>query len=152
MLKPSVEYSPGPVFTVDVRPAPDVRDVAGYSAVILGSALYYFMLHRDAKQVLSRHRKSLAAMPVAIFALGPFHDTPEEMASARGTVDRYLAKNSWLSPVDVAVFGGRHDPATLRFPDNNPAMRGMKPSDARDWTAIREWAQGLQEPLGLGSS
>lgn len=137
---------------VDVRPADEVRDISGYSAVIVGSALYYFMLRRDAKRFLSRHRKSLESMPTALFALGPFHDTPAEMESARGPVDKYVAQNSWLAPVDIAVFGGRHDPSLLRFPDNNPAMKNMEPSDARDWNAIREWALGLRGPLGLGDS
>lgn len=137
---------------VEVLPAGEVRDLAGYSAVILGSALYYFMLHGDAKRFLSRHKKVLASLPVALFALGPFNDTPEEMASARGPVDRYLAKSAWLSPAAVAIFGGRHDPALLRFPDNNPAMRNMPPSDARDWDAIREWAGGLPQAMGLGAS
>lgn len=137
---------------VEVRPASDVRDLAGYSAVVLGSALYYFMLHRDAKRFLSRHKRTLTSLPIALFALGPFNDTPEEMASARGPVDKYLAKSEWLSPVSVAVFGGRHDPALLRFPDNNPAMRNMQPSDARNWDAIREWATGLPQALGLAAS
>ena len=136
----------------EVRPADEVRDLTGYSAVVLGSALYYFMLHRDAKRFLSRHRQALASVPIALFALGPFNDTPEEMASARAPIDKYLAKHEWLSPVSVAVFGGRHDPALLRFPDNNPAMRNMPPSDARDWNAIRAWAGGLPQALGVPSS
>jgi len=133
----------------EVCPAGDVRDLSGRSAVVLGSALYYFMLHGDAKRFLSRNRKALAGMPVALFALGPFNDTPDEMASARGTVDKYLAKTDWLSPVAVTVFGGRHDPANLRFPDNNPGMRNMPPSDARDWDAIRAWAASLPPLLGV---
>jgi len=137
---------------VEVLPAKDVRDVTGYEAVILGSALYYFMLHSDAKRFLARHRKTLASTPVALFALGPFHDTPEEMASARGPVDKYVAKADWLTPASVAIFGGRHEPSALRFPDNNPAMANMPPSDARDWDAIRKWADELPAALSLTSS
>ncbi|HET6498922.1 MAG TPA: hypothetical protein VFH17_07725 [Coriobacteriia bacterium] len=65
------------------------------------------------------------------------------MAGARKPVDRFLAKAPWLAPVSVAVFWGRHDPEHLRFPDNNPGMRNMPASDARNWEAIREWAAGL---------
>ncbi len=137
---------------VEVRPAGEVRDLEGYSAVVLGSAMYYFMLHRDAKRFLSHNRRALEGLPVALFALGPFNDTPEEMASARGPVDKYLAKAEWLSPVSVAIFGGRHDPSVLRFPDNNPAMRNMAPSDARNWDTIREWARGLPAAFGWESS
>jgi len=136
---------------VDVRPAGEVRDLTGYSAVVLGTAMYYFMLRREAKRFLARHRKTLSNLPVALFALGPFNDTPEELASARVPVDKYLAKSSWLSPVAVGIFGGRHDPSALRFPDNNPAMRNMPPSDARDWEAIGKWANELPAALGLAN-
>ena len=135
----------------EVRDAGDMRDISEYSAVVLGSALYYFMLHGDAKRFLARNRKALAGMPVALFALGPFSDTPDEMSSARGTVDKYLAKADWLTPVAVAVFGGRHDPDNLRFPDNNPAMRKMPPSDARNWDTIRAWAATLPPLLGVSA-
>ncbi|MBN2846986.1 MAG: flavodoxin domain-containing protein [Coriobacteriia bacterium] len=131
-------------YDVDVRDAKEVRDIGGYSAVVLGSALYYFMLHGDAKRFVSRHKKALAELPFALFALGPFHDTPEEMESARGPVEKFVAKSEWMKPVSVAVFGGKHDPTTLRFPDNNPGMRAMPASDARDWDEIRAWAEGLQ--------
>lgn len=133
----------------EVRDAGDVRDISEYSAVVLGSALYYFMLHGDAKRFLARNRKALAGMPVALFALGPFNDTPDEMSSARGTVDKYLAKADWLTP--VAVFGGRHDPDNLRFPDNNPAMRKIPPSDARNWDTIRARAATLPPLLGVSA-
>lgn len=137
---------------IDVRPASEVRDLSDYSAVVLGSALYYFMLHRDAKRFLSHNRKALSGLPVALFALGPFDDTPEDMESARRPVDKYLAKSDWLKPKAVAVFGGRHDPSRLRFPDNNAAMRKMPPSDARNWETIRSWAEGLPQALGMAAS
>lgn len=137
---------------VDVRPAREVDELSGYSAVVLGSALYYFMLHGDAKRFLRRHRKALSALPVALFALGPFNDVPEDMLSARRPVDRYLESHDWLKPKAIAIFGGRHDPALLRFPDNNAAMRNMPASDARDWEAIRAWAEGLVQVLGLAAS
>lgn len=136
-------------YSVDVRPAREVRDLSGYSAVVLGSALYFFMIHGDAKRFLRRNRKALAGLPVAWFALGPMNNTEQELTDARKPVDKYLAGASWLQPKSVVIFGGRHDPSKLRFPDNNPAMRSLPPSDARDWDAIRAWADGLPEALGL---
>lgn len=138
--------------SVDVRSANEVRDVGQYDGIVLGSALYYFMLRRDAKAFMARHRKALSGKPFALFALGPFHDTPDEMTGARAPIDRYLAKAPWLSPIATAVFGGRHDPSLLRFPDNNPAMRAMEPSDARDWDAIRAWANGLVPHFSAASA
>jgi menaquinone-dependent protoporphyrinogen oxidase len=135
----------------DVRPARDVRSLDGYSAVVLGGALYFFRWHSDARRFLARHRKALSKVPAAVFALGPIDDTPDGFADARKHLDGTLTKASWLAPVSVAVFGGRVEPSALRFPDNNPAFKAMPPSDIRDWTAIRAWADSLVEPLGLSS-
>lgn len=136
---------------VDVRPAGEVKEVAEYSAIVIGTALYFFMLRRDAKRFLARHKKALAVKPCALFAMGPWNDTPEEMETARKPVDKYLTTNAWFKPVAVEVFGGRHDPTQPRGFDNNPGMRQMPASDARDWGKIRAWAQTLPKALGLES-
>ncbi|HSK48183.1 MAG TPA: flavodoxin domain-containing protein [Coriobacteriia bacterium] len=133
----------------DVLHAKDVTDVAPYSAVIVGGPLYYFHWNRDARHLLSHHHKALAYKPVAVFAVGPMEDTEEQFESARGQLDKALAKFEWLKPKAVTVFGGKFDPTGLRFPDNNPGMKNMPASDIRDWDAIREWAAGLPELLGL---
>ena len=49
----------------------------------------------------------------------------------------------------MTVFGGVFDPTGLRFPDANPAMKKLPPSDLRDWEAIEAWADSLPEALGL---
>jgi len=132
-----------------VRAARDVNSLDDCSAVVLGGALYFFRLHKDARRFLSRHRKALMDMPVAVFAMGPFNDTEEEFAGARKHLDRALRKKPWLSPVAVGVFGGCFDPTGLRFPHKNPAMKQMPASDIRDWDAIRAWAESLPQALGL---
>ena len=53
-----------------------------------------------------------------------------------------------VEAVSVAVFGGVVDPAKLPFPFSH-----MEASDARDWDAIRAWAEevaalGAPEPVG----
>ena len=132
-----------------VRPAGEVTDLDDYAAVILGGALYYFRWHRHARRFLARHRRALAVLPVAVYAMGPLSDTAEEFDGARGQLDRALARQPWLSPVSVAIFGGRLDPEGLRFPDSNPAMKNMPASDVRDWAEIKAWADSLLDSLGL---
>ncbi|MDR3685805.1 MAG: flavodoxin domain-containing protein [Coriobacteriia bacterium] len=134
-----------------VRPAGEVRDLKGYSAVVLGTALYFFRWRGEAHRFISRNRSALSGVPVAVFGLGPIEDTPEQFEAARQHLDKGLAKHRWLALSSVAIFGGRLDPAHLRFPDNNPAFRRMAPSDTRDWDAVRSWAQGLIGALGLKS-
>lgn len=132
--------------TVDVLPARKVQTLAGYSAVVLGAPLYMFHIHKDARRFLAQHQKALAGgLPIAIFADGPFGDTDAKgWEMIRSKLDAELAALTWLKPAAVEVMGGKFDPANLKFPYNLiPAMRGMPPSDLRDWDAIRAWAGRL---------
>ena len=58
--------------------------------------------------------------------------------STGSQLERALAKERELHPVAVTIFGGVVDPAKLRFPLNR-----MQASDARDWDAIRSWADEI---------
>ena len=130
-------------------PARQVKDLAGYSAVVLGTALYFFHWRGEAHRFLKRNRESLASLPVAVFGLGPIEDTPEHFTGAREHLDKGLAKHAWLKPVAVTVFGGKVEPSALRFPDNNPAMRAIGPVDLRDFDAVDAWADSLPPAFGL---
>lgn len=134
---------------IDVRAAGDVDSLDGYGAVVFGGALYFFRLRREGRRFLSRHRKALSEMPVAVFGMGPIEDTEEQYVDARRHLDKSLNKNESISPVTVTVFGGAFDPTGLRFPDANPATKKLPPCDLRDWEAIEAWADTLPEALGL---
>jgi menaquinone-dependent protoporphyrinogen oxidase len=122
---------------VDVSDAGEVKRLDGYDAVVLGAPLIVGKLHKDARRLLSRHRKALEDLPVALFVLGPCknpHDD-DEWSDCRAQFDKALAEVAWLQPVSAELFGGRFDPALLKFPFNK--MAGSEPaSDARDWGAI----------------
>jgi menaquinone-dependent protoporphyrinogen oxidase len=131
------------------RPAGEVHELTGYSAVVLGTALYFFHWRGEAHRFLRRNRQEMTDLPVAVFGLGPIEDTPEQFEGARGHLDKGLSKHPWLTPVSVAVFGGHLDPTRLRFPDNNAAVRKMGAVDLRDFDTIRAWARGLVKVLGV---
>lgn len=122
--------------------ARDVRSLAGYEAVVLGAPLISHHLHKDVRSFLSRHREALSGLAVAVFALGPVHDDENEWAECRGQFEAELEKSAWLEPVATQLFGGRFDPALLRFPFNKLAGSAGA-SDVRDWEAIHAWAAGL---------
>ena len=126
---------------VEVLPAKKVSSLSGYGAVVLGAPLYMFRWHPDARHFLAKHRAALASLPTAIFALGPFHNKEEEVKSARGQLDKELAKFAWLKPAAIEAFVGKFDPAGLRFPYSliGP-IKKMPASDERDWDAIHAWA------------
>jgi menaquinone-dependent protoporphyrinogen oxidase len=133
---------------VDIQPMREVRSLAGYSAVVLGAPLYMFRWHKDARRFLSRQREALTQRPVAVFALGPVHDPydEKEWQDSRAQLDKELAKFPWFTPVALEMFGGKFDPAKLRFPIN--LLAGQEPaSDVRNWTAIRAWASNLAAQL-----
>ena len=130
------------------QPIRELRTLEGYDAIVLGAPLYMFRWHKDAKNFLSCHRQALLARPAAVFALGPFHEDAKEFQDARGQLDKELLKFPWFAPVAIEIFGGKFDPATLRFPMNLiPALKQMPASDIRDWPAIRAWAHGLAAQL-----
>jgi menaquinone-dependent protoporphyrinogen oxidase len=133
----------------EARDVDDVNTLDGFSAVVVGGPLYFFRWSRDARHFLKKHRDELEALPVAVFGMGPIEDTPEQFEGARQQLDKALAKLAWLKPVAVDVFGGKVDPDTLRFPDNNPAFKQMGQTDLRDWDAIDEWARSLPAAFGL---
>ena len=135
---------------VDIQPMRKVRTLAGYSAVVLGAPLFMFRWHKDALRFLSRHREALTERPVAVFALGPTHDPydEQEWQDSRDQLDKELSKFPWFTPAALKMFGGKYDPAKLRFPIN--WLAGKEPaSDLRDWTAIRAWAADLKPILAV---
>jgi menaquinone-dependent protoporphyrinogen oxidase len=125
---------------VNVWRAGDIGMLRPYGAVVLGGALYAGRWHRDARRFIEKHREELAERPVAIYAMGPLKLDPAQLRGSREQLDRALAKEPWLEPVSVAVFGGVIDPAKMRFP-----LTRLDAADARDWAAIRSWADELAE-------
>lgn len=133
---------------VDIQPMRKVSTLAGYTAVVLGAPLFMFRWHKDALRFLSRHREAIKERPVAVFALGPTHDPydKKEWQDSRDQLDKVLAKFPWFKPATLEMFGGKYDPAYLRFPLK--MLAGKEPaSDLRDWTAIRAWAADLKPIL-----
>lgn len=133
---------------VEIQPLRDVRSLESFSAVIMGAPLQMFRWHKDALQFLSRFEKTLGSLPVAAFALGPFHDVESEWTEVRSELDKELAKLPWFTPVATTIFGAKYDPATLSFPFSLlPALKQLPASDIRDWDVIRAWTKELTGKL-----
>jgi menaquinone-dependent protoporphyrinogen oxidase len=127
-----------------IEPAEEVDDLEGFRAVVVGGAIYTGRWHREARRFLHRHHEALTDLPLAVFALGPGKDTPEDFAQSRRQLDHALAKEPDVQPREVAVFGGVIDPERMHFPFNH-----MAKVDLRDWPSIHAWAAGLPERLDL---
>ena len=133
---------------VDCEPMAAVRSLEGYRAVVLGAPFYMSRWHKDARSFVARHRHALIGLPAAVFALGPFHDNEKEFLDVRQQLDKALAGYPWLALTATAIFGGKFDPAALRFPYTLiPALKNLPASDIRDWTKIRAWADEVATTL-----
>lgn len=130
-------------FETTVSRAGDVDDVAAFDGVVLGGSLYMGRLHAEARGFLKRHRETLAAVPVAVFAMGPLTMEESDVAGSRKQLDHALGKTPDVQPISVTIFGGVIDPEKLHFPFSH-----MPASDARDWDAVRAWADEVAASLG----
>ena len=131
---------------VDLQPLRSVRSLAGYRMLVLGAPLYMFRWHKDATNFLSRHKEALNSCPSRFSPLAHSMTKKKNGRSVRTQFDKELAKSPWFAPVAREVFGGRFDPAKLRFPFNLiPALKKMPASDIRNWDAIRAWTDGLED-------
>jgi len=130
---------------VDLQSARSVKTLDGYSAVILGSALYIGHVHKDALKFLSRFVVPLSSgLPIAIFAGGPLKPD-DDCQEIRRLLDQDLAKLTWLTPVAIELIGGKFDPAKgVKFPWGLlPAIKNMTASDLRDWEEISKWTVNM---------
>jgi menaquinone-dependent protoporphyrinogen oxidase len=129
---------------VDIKPLREVNTLKGYRAVVMGAPLFMLQWHKDALRFLARHRKALPDLPVAVFALGPLHDTEKEWNEVRAQLDKALAKCPWFTPTAVQIFGGVANSAKLALGWRLlPGLKNMPASDLRDWDAIKAWAGDL---------
>lgn len=142
----------------EALPVAEVRDVAAYDAVVLGSAAYASHWLKEATRFAHRHREELAARPVWLFSSGPL-GTDEVDERGRDVLEtsrpREFDKLAELLGVrDEQVFFGAYDAEAApigvmeRTMRHLPAGKSMLPSgDFRDWGAIASWAGGIATQL-----
>ena len=129
----------------DCRRVDDVKELAGYAAVVLGSAVYMKRWRHEARALLHRHARELAELPFWIFSSGPFGEHPDPTWAEPPKV---VKEAETLGVRDHAVFGGRLPLEPSGFIEK--AMVRDTPSDVadlRDWDEIRAWAAGVAAAL-----
>lgn len=136
---------------VDIQPMGNVKTLNGYQQIVVGTPIYIGRLHKDARRFLDQHREALQTRTVALFALGPTTMRVDDWQDVNNQFEQITTQLAWLNPVATELFGGKFDPAALRFPDSLltiiPAspLRNMPAGDVRDWTVIRTWTHKLAE-------
>ncbi len=129
--------------TVDLRPIKNLKDAAGYEAVVIGSAIRMGQWLPEAVQFVKSNQVALARIPTAYFLVSGMlkEDTPE----MRKTVGAFLDPvRKILEPKSIGLFAGKMDYSKLSFLDRTIAqMIKSTEGDWRNWEAIRGWAQSL---------
>lgn len=124
---------------VNVQAVEDVKDISGYDAVILGTAVRIFHILGKTRRFLRKHRKALSQVPVAYFlvCLTMGEETPENIQKAKGYTKPMIETKA---PVSLGLFGGcvNHEKLTDFF---GKSMKGVPEQDHRDWEKIRAWAR-----------
>jgi menaquinone-dependent protoporphyrinogen oxidase len=124
----------------------DAADISldGYDAAVIGSAVYVGRWMKDASAFLEANRESLRKMPLWLFSSGPLGDgseQPDDLADVRAFADDVQAR-------DHRVFAGNLDKANLSFAER-AAVRIVHAAygDAREWGAVRSWAETIATEL-----
>jgi menaquinone-dependent protoporphyrinogen oxidase len=130
---------------VDLRGGDAARDISGYKAVVLGSAVYTGGWLAPAKRFARSHASVLRSMPVWLFSSGPIGadepkplgdpaEIPELMALTRAREHR--------------VFAGNLDKGKLSLAERLVTRVVQAPEgDFRDWEAVRAWARSIAASL-----
>ncbi|MCL4248880.1 MAG: flavodoxin domain-containing protein [Anaerolineae bacterium] len=137
---------------VDVLPMQDVKDIAPYDAVVVGSAIRAAAWLPEAMEFVRTHRAALARRPVAIFAV--CMTLAMKKGDYRNQVSQWLAPvRALVNPVSEGLFAGILDISQVptfsdRLKFRMSVMAGVwSEGDHRDWEAIRAWAAELPAKL-----
>jgi menaquinone-dependent protoporphyrinogen oxidase len=131
-------------FTVDVMAPEEVASVAGYDAVILGSAVYAGRWLEPAKEFVARHKEELADRPLFLFSSGPLGDPPQP---AQEPEDARAIESS-TGAMDQRVFAGRLTPSQLSLAERLIVKAVRAPyGDFRPWDDITDWANEIARYL-----
>jgi len=137
--------------SVDVLNVKSVKDISGYSAVVVGSAIRIGSWVPEAMLFVENNAAALTALPTAFFTvcLSITDKDPTKQAEVTTYMDKPKAV---LTPTVEATFAGVMDPDKIKWIERQ-LMKAMKTEvgDFRDWEVINNWAKGLPVKLGLAA-
>jgi len=129
---------------VDVVNAEDVRSVAPYDAVVIGSAVHMGRWMGPARNLVNGSADALRTRPVWLFSSGPLgRDILDPADAAEGV--RLL---ELVGGRGHRVFAGKADKQGLGFVERRILSMVKNPyGDHRDWPVIGEWAASIAREL-----
>jgi menaquinone-dependent protoporphyrinogen oxidase len=129
---------------VTVSSADQIKEVIGYDAVILGSAVYAGRWMKEARDLADQIASGDLVPKVWLFSSGPIGDPPkpeEDPVDVADMVDTVAAR-------EHRVFAGKIDKSKLNFGERAivTALRAPE-GDFRDWDQISAWAEDIATTL-----
>jgi len=133
-------------FAVDVKPMTDRPSLAGYDAVVLGSAINGAHWLPEAVGFVRSNRSQLAGVPVAVFCVHAMNCGADESETTKRLA--YLDEvRSIISPSAEGYFAGKGPTSKDTFWLARWAFRKfgghVVEGDGRDWNKIASWASDL---------
>ena len=132
----------------------NIKNINGYDAVIVGSAIQYDRWMPEATEFVLSHQHELASLPVAFFfsCLTLSRKTKKSEKEATAYSDALYALSAQVKPLDVGRFAGVLDYSKMPFFARLVARSIMtllrvQEGDHRDWAAIRIWARNTGSKL-----
>ncbi len=132
----------------DVKQLKNIRDITGYQAVVIGSAIRAGRLLPEAVDFVKHYKADLQKTPVAYFIVCmTMKDNTEEN---RKKADSFLDPlRNEIAPVSVGLFAGKMDYSKLGFASRSVVKHMVKvpEGDFRNWDSIKKWADNLLPKL-----
>lgn len=127
-------------FSVEMKSLKERPVLAGYQAVVLGSAVRMGSWLPEALTFVRTNQRALQGLPVALFTVHMLN-TGEDEASRTARAGYTASVRALLPDASEAFFAGLMDFSRLSFFDRFIArMVKAVESDRRDWGQIRDWA------------
>ncbi len=126
--------------------AKDVVSIDGYSAIVLGSAVYGGFWRRDASEFARLNGPRLMELPTWLFSSGPV-GLPPRPSEAAGEGDALASK---LGAREHRVFSGFLNPDKLNMGER-ALIKGLRASvgDYREWGQVKSWAREIANQIAV---
>ncbi|MDA8124866.1 MAG: flavodoxin domain-containing protein [Deltaproteobacteria bacterium] len=135
---------------VDVRLIKNVKDLAPYQAVIVGSAIRMGKWLPEAAEFVKKHQETLVRLPTAYFMVCMIiqEDTAPKRTEALAYLDPVRKETPGIQPAGIGIFPGAVDYSKLSFLFKTVLKaKGTPEGDFRNWPAVKAWAAGLRPAL-----
>jgi menaquinone-dependent protoporphyrinogen oxidase len=136
-------------FAVDLLPVAEVNELEEYSAVILGSAVYYGRWRKEAVKFLKDQEGALMDKKVWFFSSGPAGEGDPVALLDGWTFPPLLGEIAdRIQPQGTVVFHGVMERSKMNFIERWLLKKMEAPlGDFRDWDSITAWAERIAADL-----